>query len=94
MDMFKPGGLVALLRQRVKFLEERRVSKAVERGLMIFKDKRSVDAFITTAGDKDLYRFCVDFVSLLTLATDPFFTVSEGMASEAASVKANYNSLL
>ena len=93
-EMFKPEGLMTVLRQRVKFLEERRVNKAVERGHMIFKDKRGVDAFVTTAGDKNLYRFCLDFISLLTLSTDPFFTVSEGMASEAAAVKANYNSLL
>ena len=85
---------MTVLRNRVKFLAERKVNKAVERGHMIFKDKRGVDAFITTSGDSNLFRFCVDFVSLLTLSTDPFFTVSEGMASEDAAVKANYNSLL
>ena len=93
-ELFKPEGLMTVLRNRVKFLEERRVNKAVERGRMIFKDKRGVDAFVTTSGDANLFRFCVDFISLLTLSTDPFFTVSEGMASEAAAVKANYNSLL
>ena len=50
--------------------------------------------FVITADDPDLYRYCVDFVSLLLLAPDPFFTMAEGMASEAAAVKAKYNSLL
>ena len=53
-----------------------------------------VEAFVIASGDPDLYRYCVDFVSLIMLAHDPFFTVSEGMASEAAAVKAYYNSLL
>ena len=93
-EMFKPEGLIPLLQNRVKYLEERRANKAVERGNRIFKDQRSVEAFVITFGDQDIYRYCVDFVSLLMLAHDPFFTVSEGMASEAAAVKANYNLLL
>jgi len=93
-EMFKPEGLMSVIRKQVKFLEERRVNKAVERGHMIFKDKRGVDAFVATSGDQNLYPFCVDFVSIITLSTVPFFTVSEGMINKAASVKANYNSLL
>ena len=53
-----------------------------------------MDAFVLSTGDKDLYRYCIDFVSLLNLAPDHFFTVSGGITSEAAAVKANFNSLL
>ena len=53
-----------------------------------------MDAFVVLTGDKDLYIYCIDFVSLLNLAPDHFFTVSGGITSEAAAVKANFNSLL
>ena len=54
-----------------------------------------VRAFFFTSGNPNLYRYCVDFVSFLMIAHDPFVMVSEGMASEAAaSVKVNYNLLL
>ena len=33
-------------------------------------------------------------VSLLTLAPDPYFTVAEGMSSEAVAAKAKFSSLL
>ena len=93
-EMFKPDRLVALLCKRVKIREERRANNAIECGNHIFKDQQAVDAFVVLTGDKDLYRYCIDFVSLFNLAPDLFFTVSEGMASEAAAVKANFNSLL
>ena len=93
-EMFKTKDLVPLLRNRVKYLEERRAHKALERRNKIFKDQHAVEAFVIASGDPDLYRYCVDFVSLIMLAHDPFFTVSEGMASEAVAVKANYNLLL
>ena len=50
-EMFKPDGLVALLRKRLKYLEERRANKAVERGNKIFKDQRAVEAFVLTSGN-------------------------------------------
>ena len=93
-EMFKPEGVVAGLRKRVKFLEDRRNITAVDRGNKIFKDQRAVDALVVASGDRALYRYCLDFVSLITLAPDQFFSVSEGMTSEAAAVKANYGSLL
>ena len=93
-EMFKPEGLMALLHKRVKPLEERWANKAIEHGNCIFKDQLVVKAFVIMAGDNDLYRYCVDFLSLLNLSPDPFFTVSEGMASEVAAVKTNFNSLL
>ncbi len=45
-------------------------------------------------GDSNLFCYYVDMVPLITLAPDPFFSVVEGMASQAAAVKASYNSLL
>ena len=69
-------------------------NKAVERGNKIFKEHRAVEAFVLTSGNTNLYGYYVDLLSLLVLAHDPFVTVSTGMASEAAAVKPNYNSLL
>ena len=93
-EMFKQEELVALLRKRVTYLEEKRANKAVERGNKIFKDQHAVEVFVLTSGNPDFYRCCVDFVSLLILARDLFVMVLEGMASEAAAVKAHYNLLL
>ena len=78
----------------VKFLEERQANNAIESGNNRSKDQQAVDAFVVSIGDKDLYRYCIDFVSLLSLSPDLFFTVSEGTTSEAAAVKANFKSVL
>ena len=61
---------MALLHNIVKFLEERRANNMIERGNRIFKDQQTVDAFILLTGDKDLYRYCFDFVILLDLAPE------------------------
>ena len=92
--MFKPDRHMTLLHNRVKLLKERRANNAIECGNHIFKDQQAVDAFVVLTGDKDLYRYCIDFVSLLSLSPDLFFTVSEGTPSEAAAVKANFKSVL
>ena len=83
-DMFKPEGLVPLLQKRVKYLEDWCANNAVERRNKILKDQQAVDTFVLTSGDSNI----------MMLAQDPFFTLSEGMASKAAAIKANYNSLL
>ena len=85
---------IALLFVKVKFLEDRRIGQAVERGGRIFKDQKAVEAFVLASGDNDIYRYAVDMVSLVMLTQDPFTTIAEGMATEAAAFKAQYNSLL
>ena len=92
-EVIKPQGVIALLSMRVKYLEERKTAKSVERGNKIFKDQRAVEAFVMTTGDTHLYRYCLDMVSLITLVPDPFFSVAEGMAGEAAAVKAPITTL-
>ena len=82
------------LTSRVKLMEDRKKASAVARGNQVFKDQQAVQAFVIASGDTAIYRYVVDMVSLLTLAPDPYFTVAEGMASEAAAAKAKFNSLL
>ena len=92
--LFKPEGIMAALTARVKLMEDRKKASAVARGNQVFKDQQAVQAFVIASGDTAIYRYVVDMVSLLTLAPDPYFTVAEGMASEAAAAKAKFNSLL
>ena len=92
--LFKPEGILSALAARVKLMEDRKKASAVARGNQVFKDQQAVQAFVIASGDTAIYRYVVDMVSLLTLAPDPYFTVAEGMASEAAAAKAKFNSLL
>ena len=70
--MFKLDGLIALLRKRVRFLEERRANRAIECGNHIFKDKQVVDAFGVSTGDNYLYRYCNGFCELVGPCSWPF----------------------
>ena len=58
-----------------------------------FRDITSVSAWIQTLADKDVYQYCVDFVTLLMLAADPYETIAQGTANVAAAYKAEFNSL-
>ncbi len=52
-----------------------------------------VAAWLQTFTDKDLYRYCVDMVTLIMLSAKAYETIAEGMATAAAAYKAEYNSL-
>jgi hypothetical protein len=93
-DLFKPQGVVDRLQDKIKFLEDKRVGRAIERGGKVFRDQQSVKALCQAVGAGKLKKYCVDAVSLLMLAEDPYETVAEGMATEAAAFKAQYASLL
>ena len=58
-----------------------------------FRDITSVAAWIQTLADKDVYRYCVDLVTLVMLAADPYKMIAQGMANAAAAYKAEFNSL-
>ncbi len=88
-----PDGIMAKLDTRIKVLEDRRAGDTVERGGKAFRDINSVAAWIQTLADKDVYRYCVDFVTLVMLAVDPYETIAQGMANAAAAYKAEFNSL-
>lgn len=88
-----PDGIISKLDTRIKVLEDRRAGDTVERGGKAFRDISSVAAWIQTLADKDVYRYCVDFVTLVMLAADPYETIAQGMANAAAAYKAEFNSL-
>jgi hypothetical protein len=89
----EPDGTMAKLETRIKALEDRGAGDTVERGGKAFRDIISVAAWIQTLSDKDVYRYCVDFVTLVMLAADPYETMAQGMANAAAAYKAEFNSL-
>ena len=88
-----PDGTMAKLETRIKALENRRAGDTLEHGGKAFRDITSVAAWIQTLADKDVYWYCVDFVTLVMLAADPYKTIAQGMANAAAAYKAEFNSL-
>ena len=88
-----PDGIFAKLETRIKGLKDQQAGDTVERGGKAFRDVTSVAAWIQTLPDKDVYRYCVDFVTLVMLAADPYETIAQGMANAAAAYKAEFNSL-
>ena len=74
-------------------MKDQCVGDAIERGGKTFRDIGSVLAWVQTFKDKDMYRFCVDMVTLIMLCAEAYKTIAEGMATAAAAHKAEYNSL-
>jgi hypothetical protein len=66
---------------------------AIERGGKTFRDLGFVAAWLQIFPDKNLYRYCVDMVTLVMLCAEPYETIAKGMATAAAAHKAEYNRL-
>jgi len=77
-DLRDPEGLLARLEGRLKSLEDRRAGDAIERGGKTFRDISSVSAWLQTFQDKNLYRYCVDMVTLVMLCAEAYETIAEG----------------
>jgi hypothetical protein len=92
-DLTDPEGTLARLEGRIKALEDRRAGDAIEHGGKTFHDLGSVAVWLQTFQDKNLYRDCVDMVTLIMLCAKAYETIAEGMATAAAAHKAEYNSL-
>ena len=90
---FTGPGIFAKLETRIKGLEDRQAGDTVECGGKAFRDITSVASWIQTIPDKDVYQYCVDFVTLVMLAADPYETIAQEMANAAAAYKAEFNSL-
>ncbi len=88
-----PNGTLAKIKGRLTTLEDRRSGNSIERGGKAFQDIGAVAAWVQTFEDKDLFRYCVDMVTLVMLCANPFETIAKGMAMAAAAHKAEYNSL-
>ena len=74
-------------------LEDQRAGDSTECGGKAFRDIGAIAAWVQTFKDKDLFRYCVNMVTLVMLCADPYKTIAEGMATAAAAHKAEYNSL-
>ena len=92
-ELKDPDGTLAKLEGRIKSLEDRRAGEAIERGGKTFRDLSAVSAWVQTFKEKDLYRYCVDMVTLVMLCAEAYETIAEGMVNAASAFKADYNSL-
>ena len=92
-ELRDPDGTLAKLEGRIKSLEDRRAGEAIERGGKTFRDLGAVSAWLQTFKEKDLYRYCVDMVTLVMLCSEAYETIAEGMVNAASAFKADYNSL-
>jgi hypothetical protein len=88
-----PDGTIAKLEGRIKSLEDRQGGGMIEQGGKTFRDVTAVTVWVQTFWDKNLYRYCVDMVTLIMLCAEPYDTIAEGMATAAAAHKDEYNSL-
>ncbi|KAL7466323.1 hypothetical protein ACHAXS_006628 [Conticribra weissflogii] len=93
-DLHEESGSFASIESRLQVVEDRRLSEAVEIGNTVFKNVQACNAWVVTLQDQEIYRFCVDFLSLLMLTQDAFETISEGMHARADAYKAQFNSLM
>ena len=94
VELFKPEGALAVIRDQVKLLEERRNANVIERGNQLFKDQQAVRAWVQLLDEPNVFRYCVDMLVLVILTQDPYEDVAGGMATEAAAYKAQYNDML
>jgi hypothetical protein len=88
-----PDVALGKMEVRIANMEDQQAGDSIERGGKAFRDLTAVAAWVQTFEDKDLYRYCVDMVTLVMLCADPYETIAEGMATAAAAHKAEYNSL-
>jgi hypothetical protein len=88
-----PDGTLSKMEGRIGSLEDRRAGDSIEHSGKAFQDIGAVAAWVQTFKDKDLFWYCVDMVKLVMLCANPYETVAEGMATAAATHKAEYNSL-
>jgi hypothetical protein len=88
-----PDGTLSKMEGRIVSLEDRHAGDSIERGGKAFRDIGAIAAWVQTFKDKDLFRYCVNMVTLVMLCADPYETIAEGMATAAAAHKAEYNSL-
>ncbi len=89
----KPDGAIGMVDSRIRTLEDHQGGNTIEQGGKTFQDVMAVTAWVHTFKDKDLFRYCMDMVTLIMLCAKPYDTIAEGMATAAAAHKAEYNSL-
>ncbi len=87
-ELKNPDGILSKLEGMIKSLEDRRMGDAIQRGGKTFRDISSVSAWIQTFKDKDMYRYCVDMVTLIMLCAEAYETIAEGMTTAVGAHKA------
>ena len=88
-ELQHPEGVIHHILDELSTIEARRSTHAIEMGGVIFRDITALDAMIAASG-QDLSLYCVDMISVLTLASDKFTQVDEGLVNYAAAFKAQF----
>jgi hypothetical protein len=84
---------LAKIESRITSLEDWRAGDSIKRSDKAFQDISAIAVWVQTFEDKELFHYCVDMVTRVMLCADPYKTIAEGMATAAATHKAEYNSL-
>lgn len=92
--MFSEHGFIALIKSGLQKLQARGNLASSERGGYVFTGSSDIQALIQMVGPGKLYVMCLDLVSILTLAPDPFVTYEGGVQAHTNAQKANFGSVL
>jgi hypothetical protein len=87
-------GRVHQLQLQLEQLDARNQTSSSDRGGYIFRDQGDVAALMTVVKDPEFYKYFLDIISLLQLASAPFHTYEGGIKVHADSIKAQFHSLL
>ena len=87
-------GAIASIKFELQGLEARKNTTSSERGGYVFVGPTDVQALIQLSGPGKLAVRCIDLISLLTLAQDPYVTYEAGIQVHANAIKANYGSVI
>ena len=83
----------AALDARVQALENKRQADAVEFGGVTFNDAQSVNAWFKLLKDPEAHRHCPDFVTLLSVSCDTYYTITDGLKANADAKRAGFSEL-
>ena len=83
----------AALDARVQALENKRQADAVEFGGVTFKDAQSANAWFKLLKDPEAHRHCPDFVTLLSVSCDTYYTITDGLKANADAKQAGFSEL-
>lgn len=87
-------GVVGNIQAQLANLEAKRNTSSCERGGYVFSGVPDVQALVQLVGPGKLATHCLDLISLLTLAQDPYVTYEAGVQVHANAIKANFGSVV
>eukprot|EP00804_Cyclotella_cryptica_P003479 CCRYP_002110-RA/>CCRYP_002110-RA protein AED:0.51 eAED:0.17 QI:0/0/0/1/0/0/5/0/1273 len=90
-----PKGVITVLENAVKGLQDQKSEMAVVRAQQVFKSESDVEAWASALGHReDMHKYVPDMVTILMLTNQPFATFEGAMAVYGSTAKANFSDLL